>query len=84
MASCGWTSEGGSSEIAPRRSAMNGGRARREYGPSWLPIWACPAITLMAHHMSNHIAVAYGDIFGEMVAVSQELGFRVRIISHAN
>ena len=40
--------------------------------------------TLMAHYMSNHIAVAYGDIFGEMVAGSQELGFRVRIISHAN
>jgi L-fucose isomerase-like protein len=40
--------------------------------------------TLMAHHLSNHIAVACGDIFGEMVAVSQELGFRVRIISHAN
>jgi L-fucose isomerase-like protein len=40
--------------------------------------------TLMAPYMSNHIAVAYGDIFGEMVAGSQELGFRVRIISHAN
>jgi hypothetical protein len=40
--------------------------------------------TLMAHYMSNHIAVAYGDIFGEMVAGSQELGFGVRIISHAN
>jgi hypothetical protein len=40
--------------------------------------------TLMAPYMSNPIAVAYGDIFGEMVAGSQELGFRVRIISHAN
>lgn len=40
--------------------------------------------TLMAHYMSNHIAVAYGDIFGEMVALSQELGFRVRIISQSN
>jgi len=38
----------------------------------------------MAHYMSNHIAVAYGDIFGEMVALSQELGFRVRIISQSN
>jgi L-fucose isomerase-like protein len=37
--------------------------------------------TLMAHYLSNHIAVAYGDIFGEMVALSQELGFRVRILS---
>jgi L-fucose isomerase-like protein len=40
--------------------------------------------TLMAHYMSNHIAVAYGDILGEMVTGSQELGFGVRIISHAN
>jgi L-fucose isomerase-like protein len=34
--------------------------------------------TLMAHYLSNHIAVAYGDIFGEMVALSHELGFKVR------
>ena len=34
----------------------------------------------MAHYLRNHIAVAYGDIFGEMVALSQELGFRVRIL----
>lgn len=39
--------------------------------------------TLMAHYMSNHIAVAYGDVFGEMVALSQELGFRVRILGGA-
>jgi L-fucose isomerase-like protein len=37
--------------------------------------------TLMAHYQSNHVAVAYGDVFGEMVALSQELGFRVRILS---
>jgi L-fucose isomerase-like protein len=36
--------------------------------------------TLMAHFMSNHVAVAYGDIFEEMVALSQELGFKVRIL----
>jgi len=36
--------------------------------------------TLMAHYMSNHIAVAYGDIFQEMVALSRELGFKVRIL----
>jgi L-fucose isomerase-like protein len=36
--------------------------------------------TLMAHYQSNHVAVAYGDVFGEMVALSQELGFRVRIM----
>jgi hypothetical protein len=29
--------------------------------------------------MSNHIAVAYGDVFHEMVALSQELGFQVRV-----
>ena len=36
--------------------------------------------TLMAHYLSNHIAVAYGDIFEEMVALSTELGFRVRVL----
>jgi len=40
--------------------------------------------TLMAHYFSNHIAVAYGDIYGELIALSQELGFRVRIISDAS
>lgn len=41
----------------------------------------CERETVMAHYMSNHIAVAYGDIFGEMVALSQALGFRVRVLS---
>jgi L-fucose isomerase-like protein len=41
----------------------------------------CSMETIMAHYMSNHIAVAYGDIFGEMVALSQSLGFTVRILS---
>ena len=36
--------------------------------------------TVMAHYMSNHIVVAYGDIFSEMVALSRALGFRVRIM----
>ena len=36
--------------------------------------------TLMAHYLSNHVAVAYGDVFDEMVALSQELGFQVRIL----
>ena len=40
--------------------------------------------TLMAHYMSNHIAVAYGDIFQEMAALFQQLGFKVRVISQAN
>lgn len=34
--------------------------------------------TLMAHYMSNHVAVAYGDVFSEMAALSQELGFKIR------
>ena len=36
--------------------------------------------TVMAHYMSNHIAVAYGDIFEEMVALSAGLGFKVRVL----
>ncbi len=36
--------------------------------------------TLMAHYLSNHIAVAYGDIFSEMIALSRELGFKVRVL----
>jgi L-fucose isomerase-like protein len=38
---------------------------------------------LMAHYLSNHVAVAYGDVFEEMVALSQELGFRVRVLGKA-
>ncbi len=40
--------------------------------------------TLMAHYLSNHVAVAYGDIFEEMVALSQELGFKVRVLEAGN
>jgi L-fucose isomerase-like protein len=39
--------------------------------------------TLMAHYQSNHVAVAYGDIFEEMVALSQQLGLRVRVMGKA-
>jgi L-fucose isomerase-like protein len=39
--------------------------------------------TLMAHYLSNHVAVAYGDVFEEMLALSQELGFRVRVLGAA-
>ncbi|MBN1478046.1 fucose isomerase [Candidatus Sumerlaeota bacterium] len=35
--------------------------------------------TLMAHYMSNHAAVAYGDIRDEMIALSRALGFEVRV-----
>jgi L-fucose isomerase-like protein len=40
--------------------------------------------TLMAHYQSNHVAVAYGDVFEEMVALSLELGFRVRVMGAAS
>jgi L-fucose isomerase-like protein len=41
----------------------------------------CSKETVMAHYLSNHIAVAYGDVFGEMVAASRALGFRVRVLA---
>jgi L-fucose isomerase-like protein len=40
--------------------------------------------TLMAHYQSNHIAVAYGDVFEEMIALSQQLGMRVRVLGKAS
>jgi len=36
--------------------------------------------TLMAHYLSNHVAVAYGDVFEEMIALSKELGFKLRVL----
>lgn len=44
----------------------------------------CSMETVMAHYMSNHVAVMYGDIFEEMVAVSQKLGFKVRIMASSH
>jgi L-fucose isomerase-like protein len=41
----------------------------------------CSMETVMAHYMSNHIAVVYGDIFEEMISLSQRLGFRVRVMA---
>ncbi|MDZ4778912.1 MAG: fucose isomerase [Planctomycetia bacterium] len=41
----------------------------------------CQMETVMAHYQSNHVAVAYGNIFGEMVALSQALGFKVRVLA---
>ncbi len=52
--------------------------------PQW-PFMAadlgCRMETIMAHYMSNHIAVVYGDILDEMTALSQRLGFRVRLLA---
>ncbi len=36
--------------------------------------------TFRAHYLSRHIPGAYGDIFGEMVALSQAPGFEVRLL----
>ncbi len=36
---------------------------------------------LMAHYQSNHVAVAYGDVFSDMVELSRRLGFKVRVLS---
>ena len=41
----------------------------------------CSMETIMAHYLSNHVAVAYGDVFGEMIAATQGLGFRVRVVA---
>jgi len=51
--------------------------------PQWpfMGAWlGCSRDAIMAHYLSNHVAVAYGDIFGEMIALSRELGFNVRIV----
>lgn len=40
----------------------------------------CSMQTIMAHYMSNHIAVAYGDILAELTALSQSLGLRTRVL----
>ncbi len=40
--------------------------------------------SLMAHYMSNHIAVAYGDVLGEITELSRILGYRVRYLNDNN
>jgi L-fucose isomerase-like protein len=39
----------------------------------------CDWNSVMAHYMSNHVAVAYGDILGELVAVCNGLGIKTRL-----
>lgn len=41
----------------------------------------CSMETVMAHYQSNHVAVCYGDILGEMISLSHSLGFQVRVMS---
>lgn len=40
----------------------------------------CNWETIMAHYMSNHIAVAYGDIFHELASLASDLGMKVRVL----
>ena len=65
----------------PPPSAKRGGTGTTRQWPFMAADLGCRMETIMAHYMSNHIAVAYGDIFGEMVAVSEGLGMKVRILS---
>ncbi len=62
----------------PKRDAWWGGTTRE--WPFMAAYLGITRDTLMAHYMSNHIAVAYGDIFEEMVSLSQMLGFKVRVL----
>jgi hypothetical protein len=41
----------------------------------------CSSETIMAHYMSNHIAVVYGDVLEEMIAVSRGLGMKLRLFT---
>ncbi|MCI0673865.1 MAG: hypothetical protein L0Y64_25730, partial [Myxococcaceae bacterium] len=63
-------------------------RVRDAWWQATTPQWplmvadlGCSRDTLMAHYQSNHVAVAYGDVFGEMVALSREMGFQVRVMA---
>jgi hypothetical protein len=43
-------------------------------------VFTAIAFVAFGYYMSNHIAVAYGDLFGETVAASQALGIKVRVL----
>ena len=71
---------GGAVKLPPKvRDAWWEGTTRQ--WPFMAADLGCSMETVMAHYLSNHIAVAYGDIFGEMVSLSQSLGFKVRVMS---
>ncbi|MFO0956946.1 MAG: fucose isomerase [Isosphaeraceae bacterium] len=42
--------------------------------------FGCDPTTIMAHYQSNHVAVAYGDILDDLVALAQRLGIPVRLL----
>ena len=57
---------------------------RQATTPEWPVMTADLGIgrdTLMAHYMSNHVAVAYGDILQEIAALSRLCGYRVRYLN---
>ena len=66
---------------APKRDAWWEGTTRQ--WPFMAADMGIGRDTLMAHYLSNHVAVAYGDVFEEMLALSQELGFKLRIVGKA-
>ena len=58
----------------------SGGTARRGEWPFMAADLGIGRDDLMAHYQSNHVAVAYGDVFDDMVELSRRLGFRVRVL----
>ncbi len=71
----------GSGEVvklpAEKREAWWGGTTREwPFMPTDLGV---SRDTVMAHYLSNHVAIAYGDIHGELIALSRELGIPVRV-----
>ena len=71
----------GESVALPEKTREQWWRGTTRQWPFMAADLGCSPDTIMAHYMSNHIAVAYGDIFGEMVALSRALGFKVRVMS---
>jgi len=62
---------------AEKREAWWGGTTREwPFMPTDLGV---SRDTVMAHYLSNHVAIAYGDIHGELIALSRELGIPVRV-----
>jgi L-fucose isomerase-like protein len=71
---------GESVKMPPKKRDAWWGGTTREW-PFMAADLGCRMETIMAHYLSNHIAVCYGDVFEELVALSQELGFRVRVVA---
>lgn len=62
---------------AEKREAWWGGTTREwPFMPTDLGV---SRDAVMAHYLSNHVAIAYGDIHGELIALSRELGMPVRV-----